>query len=216
MTGPGLAHFTDRLQQGWLVGSLAFAGLAAVACHGEEAFRRPDPDLNRMLEVPRYDIYEESHFFQDRMTMRRPPEGTVPFDAEVHDPQYLTGVANGYFVTTLPVRPSRALLSRGRDRFERFCGACHGKAGYGNPMVTRNMQRPPPSLHQARLRQLPPGRLFHIVTHGYGFMPSYAAKLDVVDRWAVIAYVKVLQRSQYAPLAELPADLRGRALGRLP
>lgn len=191
------------------------AVLALWGCRAESAFREPDPDLNRMLEVPRYDSYEEGDFFPDRMVLRHPPAGAVPYDAETGDAAYLEGIEAGAFVGTFPLRLSRDLILRGQSRFEQTCAACHGVSGYGNPMVTKHMQRPAPSLHQPRLRGLPPGKLYYIVSHGYGLMPSYAAHLNVHDRWAVVAYVKALQRSQNAQIAALPSELRQQAERRL-
>ncbi len=187
-----------------------------VGCRTKTAFRKPDLDLNRMLEVPRYDIYEESAFFEDKMTMRRPPEGTVPRSAETGDPAYLRGMKAGAFLGTFPIELTENLIERGRGRFERTCSACHGMSGRGNAMVTRFMQRPAPSLHEPRIRELPPGKVFFIISNGYGFMPDYATHLSVQDRWAVVAYVKVLERSQYAPIASLPDALRRELARRLP
>jgi mono/diheme cytochrome c family protein len=184
-------------------------------CNNQAAFRQPDPDLNRMLEVPRYDAYEESGFFEDGMTMRQPPEGSLPFRAESTNPAYLRGQDAGRFTTSFPLPLDENLLAEGRAHFEQICSACHGRSGYGNDAVTRHMQRPAPSLHLERIRELPPGKVFSIISRGYGLMPDYAAQLAVRDRWAVVAYVKVLERSQYAPVSSLTHELREEASRRL-
>jgi len=196
----------------WLL--IACAGLA-LACRTRTALRRPDPDLNRMLEVPRYDVYEESRFFEDRMTMRLPPDGTVPRNAETGTPEYLYGERGGAFVTSFPFELTEPVIRHGRSHFERICSACHGMDGYGNDMVTKHMQRPAPSLHLERIRALPPGKVFSIISNGYGLMPDYAAQLAVRDRWAVVTYVKALERSQYLPLASLPDEARHAIVRRL-
>ncbi len=196
----------------WLAG----CAVVALGCRTRTAFRQPDPELNRMLEVPRYDAYEESSFFDDRMTMRSPPKGTVAYAAETGSPVYLHGEQNGAFASTFPFELTQSLIERGRSRFERICSACHGMSGYGNDMVTKHMQRPAPSLHLQRIRDLPPGKVFSIISNGYGLMPDYAAQLVIHDRWAVVAYVKALELSQYAAVATLPEDLRAELERRLP
>jgi len=201
---------------GFAKAMLLTASLCGLGCRAKSALHEPDPELNRMLRVPRYDIYEESTFFQDRMTMRKPPDGTVPFGASGHAPAFLHGVDNGAFVTRFPLPLTEPLVDRGRSRFERTCSACHGMNGDGNEMVTRMMARPAPSLHLPRIRELPPGKVFYIVSNGYGLMPDYATQLGVEDRWAVVAYVKVLERSRYAPIAALPNGLRQELERRLP
>jgi mono/diheme cytochrome c family protein len=119
---------------------------------------------------------------------------------------------------TIPWRSSpRAVLERGRDRFEIFCGVCHGIAGDGVSEVAENMSlRPPPSLVSDPIASYPPGRVFAIIELGYGLMPSYADRLTVADRWAVAAYVGALQLSQRSVLAELPSFLQEEAKRWLP
>lgn len=204
-----------RRQHGWGRRAALVLCLLPLACRVDTAFHEPDPGLNRMLEVPRYDIYEESQFFDDHMTMRRPPEGTITYAPDVLDPVYLRGQRAGVFTSTFPLELTQALIERGRGRYSRICAACHGVDGYGNEMVIQHMQRPAPVLHQERLRELTPGKLFFIISNGYGYMPAYATKLDVQDRWAVVAYVKALQRSQYAVVTALPPRLRKEVEARL-
>ncbi len=198
------------------VGVLLISSGLLLACRAKSAFRKPDPELNRMLEVPRYDIYEAGPFFDNGMTMREPPRGTVSYRSRHAAPDgFWSGKAHGGFLTEFPIDIDAATIERGRGRYERTCAACHGMSGYGNTAVTRHMQRPAPSLHEKRLRELLPGKVFTIVSNGYGFMPDYAAKLSTEDRWAVVAYVKVLELSQYAPIAELPEQLRQKLERRL-
>jgi mono/diheme cytochrome c family protein len=166
-----------------------------------------------MLEVPRYDVYEASTFFADGMTMREPPKGTIPYGRVPRDPATVTGKRDGEFVTSFPIDLSDAVLGRGRSKFEQICAACHGIDGSGNEMVSRHMRRPPPPLYSPRVVELPVGEVFWIVSRGYGLMPAYAAQLDILDRWAVVAYVSALQRSRNAVLDFIPDDIR-RKLAR--
>ncbi len=179
--------------------ALAFT-FALAGCREQQAFVEPEPGLERMQEQPRYDPFGQSTFFRDGMAMRRPPEGTVPVDLGADD----AGTGD-----RIPIRVDRALLERGRARFDVFCAACHGIGGNGESVVAENMRvRRPPSLLDERIRALPFGRLYQIVRGGYGLMPSYAAQLSVEDRWATVAYVRALQISRHSQVRSLPPDVR--------
>jgi mono/diheme cytochrome c family protein len=177
------------------------AGAAAAGCDNRQAFHRPDPGWERMMTQEKVVPYAEP--------MRRPPAGTVVFGDEGRGAAVETGETAGAWVESVPVPMSDDDVRRGRARFETYCAACHGALGDGKSAVAAEMLlRRPPSLHEARIRGLAPGRLFSVVSKGYGLMPSYAAQLDVDDRWRVIAYVQVLQLSQHVDVATLPeADL---------
>ena len=170
-------------------------------------------DLERMLDQKRYDPYEPSEHFDDGMVMRRPPVGTVPRSRVIAPPALTRGVQDGEPVVQIPVEVTPALLERGRNRYDIFCSPCHGVLGYSNTRVAANMTlRPPPSLHEPRIRDYPPGRIYRVIGEGYGLMRSYAAELPIIDRWAVVAYVQALQLSQNARLDELPAELQKEAI----
>ncbi|PYU03755.1 MAG: quinol:cytochrome C oxidoreductase, partial [Acidobacteria bacterium] len=89
-----------------------------------------------------------------------------------------------------------------------FCSPCHGLQGDGNGMIADRGFRHPPTYHQDRLRQVPVGHFYDVITNGFGAMPDYAAQIPPRDRWAIIAYVRALQYSRHAPAADLPAELR--------
>lgn len=191
--------------------------LSVVGCRTEEIWKRPQPSFERMLEQPRYDAYESSTFFEDGMAMRRPPEGALPYRPTPLDPRLETGrEADASFVAEVPLGLSVAFLQRGRQAFRRSCAACHGALGDGDTVVAEHMARKPPSLHERRIREKPVGELFAVASEGFGLMPSLESQLDVRERWAVVAYVRALQRSQHAPLAELPADVRSELRRRAP
>ena len=170
-------------------------------------------DLERMLDQHKAEPYEASSFFEDGQSMRRPPAGTVPVTRLTGPPELVRGrTASGEYVNTIPLPLDGALLARGEDRFRIFCRTCHGPLGDGQSQVAENMKlRKPPSLHEPRLRELADGRLYRVVSEGYGLMPSYEESLTVRDRWAVVAFVRALQLSQSVPLAELPQPLREEA-----
>jgi mono/diheme cytochrome c family protein len=169
-------------------------------------------DLERMLDQHKAEAYDQSPFFEDGRSMRRPPAGTVPVTRLTGAPELVTGSVDGRYVTTIPVSLDAALLARGEDRFRIFCRTCHGPLGDGESEVAENMKlRKPPSLHEPRLRELSPGHLFRIIGEGYGLMPAYADELPYRDRWAVVAFVRALQLSQNVALVELPQNLREEA-----
>lgn len=149
-----------------------------------------DRALQRMSEQPRYDVYEGSRFFRNRMAMQLPPDGTVPRDA-VLDPGVATGrTPAGGYLAQVPVPVTAELMRLGRSRFQIYCAVCHGAAGDGQSVVASNMteRRPPPLRGTAS--SLSPGFLYEVIRNGLGRMPSYAAQLPVQQRWAVVAYVR--------------------------
>jgi mono/diheme cytochrome c family protein len=106
-----------------------------------------------------------------------------------------------------PARPppvTMALLQRGQQRYRIDCTPCHSELGDGNGMVVQRGFPPPPSFHIDRLRQAPPQHFYDVITNGYGVMYSFAARITPADRWAIVAYVKALQRSQDARPDDLP------------
>lgn len=174
--------------------------LLAVGCGSEQpgVFER----LERMIDQPRAEAYAPSRVFADGKVMQTPPDGTVPRNAAE------IGTA------TMDTRPTMAMLQRGRDRFEILCATCHGVRGDGQTPVAAAMEvRRPPSLHSQRVRDLSAKRVYEVITLGYGLMPSYAAQLDPADRRAVVAYVRALQLSQSARVADLPDEMRRELAG---
>jgi mono/diheme cytochrome c family protein len=110
---------------------------------------------------------------------------------------------------TPPVTP--ALLARGRQRFDIYCAPCHGRVGDGEGMIVERGFPKPPSYHIDRLRQTPSQHFYDVISNGYGAMYSYAARVEPADRWAIVAYIRALQASQDATLADVPENAR-RAL----
>jgi len=114
------------------------------------------------------------------------------------------------YATEFPYLVDEAMLARGRERFNIFCAACHGRAGYGDGKIVERGYLKAPSYHDKRLRDMPVGRFFEVITRGYGGMPDYADLIPAVDRWAIIAYIRVLQYSQNVPAADLSDADRAR------
>jgi mono/diheme cytochrome c family protein len=162
-----------------------------------------------MHDAPRYEPYEKSDFFADGRSARPLVAGTVARGHLREDTPAATGKMGDLFVATAPVPVTVELLRRGQERYGIYCSPCHGLTGAGDGMVVRRGFRRPTSFHDPRLRAQPDGYIFDVVTKGFGAMPDYAAQVPVSDRWAVVAYIRALQLSQNATVADVPADRRG-------
>jgi mono/diheme cytochrome c family protein len=165
-----------------------------------------------MRDQPRSDPLEASDFFSDGVASRSPVPGTVARGQLKADPQLETGLVDGKLATAFPYPVTAEMIVRGRERYGIFCTPCHGQLGDGQGMVVRRGFKQPSSFHVDRLRGAPPGYLFDVMTNGFGVMSSYASQVPVADRWAIAAYIRALQRSQYATLADVPATERERLL----
>jgi hypothetical protein len=164
----------------------------------------------QMSDQPRYEPLERSSFFSDGRSARRPVAGTVARGSLREDALLHTGAEGGKTSGRLPFPATRELLERGRERYGIHCAVCHGEAGYGDGMIVRRGFPTPPSFHDARLREAPVGHYFQVATEGFGAMMPYAARVSVRDRWAIAAYIRALQRSQYAALADVEPSERRR------
>jgi mono/diheme cytochrome c family protein len=190
-----------------LSGLVLAGALASSGCLDEDL-------LNPMAaRQPRVNNYGESDFYSDGLAMREPPQGTVPRERVVLNPELAHGKTTGpggdVYATTFPLKVDRPLLALGKKRFDITCATCHGPIGDGDSIVAHQMSlRPPPSLHNYVDR--PVGYFYEVITHGFGMMASYAGELSVRERWAVVAYVRALQLSQATPLDQAPPEARAK------
>jgi mono/diheme cytochrome c family protein len=163
--------------------------------------------------------------FQDGRADRLPVQGTVARGGLRHDDLRYTGFEGGKLATRMPAtivvdgetlsttdpRDLERIIRRGKERFQIFCQHCHGALGDGKGMIAQRglaLRRQPGDYHTDRLRQMPIGHFYDVITNGYGVMFSYASRVDPDDRWAISSYVRALQLSRYFPVASLPpADL---------
>ena len=191
-----------------------------------------------MYDQPKLEPLERFDFFADRRSMRPQPPGTIARGRLMEDRHLYTGfaeprrqpielfpvseealertlarLAGPPLAETFPFPITREHLARGRERFEIFCAPCHGLAGYGDGMVVRRGFRRPPSYHIERLRQAPVGHFFDVISRGFGAMGDFADRIPPEDRWAVVAYLRALQLSQWARLEKIPEGIPpGRAV----
>jgi hypothetical protein len=158
-----------------------------------------------MANQPKNRPLSPSDFFDDGRSERPLVENTVAHGSIADDELFVPKDSNNF-----PLPVNRELLERGEERYKIFCTPCHGLQGDGNGMIAMRGMKHPPTFHQDRLRQAPNGYFYDNITNGFGAMYGYSAQILPRDRWAIIAYVRVLQLSRNAKVADLPASLRGQ------
>jgi mono/diheme cytochrome c family protein len=163
-----------------------------------------------MHDQPKFKPYAKNGFFADQRSARPLIEGTVARGHLNDDALLATGKVEGQPATVFPFEITPAVMARGRERYDIFCAPCHSRTGAGDGMIVRRGYRKPPTFHEDRLRQAAPGYVFDVISRGFGAMPDYAGQIPVADRWAIVAYLKALQRSQQATLDDVPPAERAR------
>ncbi len=172
-----------------------------------------------MHNQPKFIPLRSNDFFPDQRSERNPVRGTVPrldnalLDAEQLDPAsyYLSGKHGVTYGNELPFPLTRQVLERGQERYNIYCSPCHARVGDGNGMIVQRGFKHPPSFHAPRLRNAPLGYFYEVMSNGLGAMPDYAAQVKPDDRWSIAAYIRALQLSQDASVA----DVAPEALNRL-
>ena len=148
-----------------------------------------------------------SDFFSDGRSARPLVENTVARGSVLEDEMTISKESNAF-----PLPLNQELLERGENRYKIFCSPCHGLQGDGNGMVAMRGMKHPPSYHQDRLRQVPNGYIYDVITNGFGAMFGYSAQIAPRDRWAIVAYVRALQLSRNVKISDLPPDVREKVL----
>ncbi len=164
-----------------------------------------------MHDQPKYIPLRPSDFFADGRSARPLSEGTVArgyLDANVL--LYTGKGPDGKPSNEFPMPVTKELLLRGQQRFNIYCSPCHDRLGTGLGMVVLRGMRRPPSYQIERLRAEPVGYFYDVITNGFGSMQDYSAQIQPRDRWAIVAYIRVLQRSQNATLADVPPEERAK------
>lgn len=150
---------------------------------------------NEMFDMEYGEPLEQSNFFPDKRMSRTLVPGTVARGHLREDSLYYFGREAGADATVFPMEIDEAALRRGKERYNVFCSPCHGRTGRGDGMIVQRGMKQPPSFHDQRLKDAPPGYFFNVITNGFGVMYPYGSRVDEVDRWKIIAYVRALQRS---------------------
>jgi len=174
------------------------------------------PDMDRQA---RFMPQAENAFFDDRRDDRPVPENTVARgderqrpkvfspdfeDKTVGNPELARGRReNGDYVEEIPIKVNHQLMQLGKEKYEVFCQVCHGASGNGNG-VTQNYGVLAGSYHNDRIRDMPDGQLYDVIENGKGLMYGYGDRLTAKESWAIVLYVRALQRSQNASAKDLP------------
>jgi mono/diheme cytochrome c family protein len=167
------------------------------------------PDMDRQ---PKLRPQTDSAFlgWTNGLSSRLPVEGTVARGADYEENEFTTGMQPGTtnFVEVMPVKVTESLMERGRQRFTIYCTPCHGQQGDGKGVTSKLGMAAPANLHDARIVQMTDGEIFNTITNGKNRMGAYGPNVDAADRWAIIAYVRALQRSWLSTLEDVPEFAR--------
>lgn len=180
----------------------------SAGCRGNKSSLPPVHPNPNMDQQEYFQPQEDNAWFPDKRAMRPPVAGTVAQGKlKADDHLYRGRGEDGRLVDSLPpgLELSDALLDRGAARYAIYCAPCHEQSGHGKGVIIqRGFAVPPPSYHDPRLTAMPLGYFFDVITHGKNTMRPYAAQIPVEDRWAIAAWVRVLQVSHRATVADVP------------
>jgi mono/diheme cytochrome c family protein len=178
---------------------------------GGSISRRPPievfPDMDRQ---PKLRPQTRNNFFPDQFSSQLPVPGTIargaPYEDSTANTGRITGTTN--FVGTIPVAVTEQLITRGRQRYQINCSPCHSAMGDGNGITKRLGMAVVGNLHDKRIVELPDGEIFNTISNGKNLMGAYGANISINDRWAIVAYVRALQRSRLADVNDMPEAQR--------
>ena len=193
---------------GWFLLCVLVVGVAGF--RGDKSRRPPIevfPDMDRQPKL-RPQTFNE--FFPNQLSSRVPVSGTIARGTFYEENEVNTGHIPGTtnFVETIPVPVTVTLLARGQQRYNINCAPCHGPAGDGKGITSKYGMVAMANFHDARLVKMSDGEIFNTITYGKNLMGAYGANVTIPDRWAIIAYVRAIQRSQLATLEDVPEPMR--------
>lgn len=193
------------------LGALALLAIVASAgCARGCTSSRPPIHLNPSMDnQPKVRAQSASTFFYNGAAMREPVPGTIAIGGLKEDGPFFTGKgADGQFIAAIPVSVDDNVVSRGRDRYRIYCQPCHDARGDGKGILFQRGNVPTASFHQEKVLKYTDGQIFDVITNGFGLMAGYRWPIPPADRWAIVAYVRVMQRERAArapAAAEAPA-----------
>ncbi len=209
--------------------------LAVFGFRGQKSTEPPLEVFPDMVRQPKVRAQAPLEFFADGRGPRLPVAGTVPIGYEMPKPEaiatpaapaaealgthsrvsfsagtdyYDTGKMGDRWGTGIPMEVTRELIARGQQRFNITCAMCHGASAAGNGITKQYGLATVVSLQDERIRKMSDGEIFNTITHGKNTMMAYGPNIIVADRWAIIAYLRALQRSQHAAIVDVPEDHR--------
>jgi mono/diheme cytochrome c family protein len=201
-----------------VLAALALVPFACIAAARGTLSPRPRiQPIRDMANQPRFKSQQTNPLFADGRAARLPVPGTVASGRLDEDEALVSGKAGAAWITAIPVPVTESLLKRGQERFGIYCAPCHGLAGYGDGIVAKRADRlqegtwvPPSSFHTDVVRGRTAGEIFDVIRHGIRTMPAYGPQIPVTDRWAIVGYLRALQRSQNARVEDVPAGVRSQ------
>ena len=158
-----------------------------------------------MHNQPKFYPQRGTSFFADQRSARPQVQNTVARNQLHANAYFYTGLVNGKEGDGMPLPVTPELLQRGQEKYNIFCTPCHSRVGNGAGMIVQRGYRPAGNFHTDRLRNAPLGHIYSVIANGYGSMPEYGSQVGEEDRWAIVAYVRALQLSQYAHAADVPS-----------
>ncbi len=185
---------------------LLLISILMMGCRGQQTENPPIAPQQNMQFQERFNAQQENPFFENNMSMRMPVEGTIARGKMRDNPTVYEGVDDeGNYVEENPMDVTKSFLYRGKERYDIFCQACHGGTGDGRGIIMTGQYGyvPAPTFHRSASYEMTDGEFYSAIANGIRSMPSYATQIPVEDRWAIVAYVRALQRSQNIPEAEL-------------
>jgi mono/diheme cytochrome c family protein len=194
------------IRHGLWIASLA---MMLAGCRGQPSKKQPVHLVPDMDWQQKFSPEEETALWEDGRTMRPLVEGTVAQGHLRDDEGFHQGmVGQNKYLAKAPITVDERVLRRGRERFNIYCSPCHDQTGAGQGMAVKRGYPLPVSLTSERVAGMPDGQIFWTITHGVRNMPAYRKQVPVEDRWAIVTWVRVLQRSQNAVVADVPDDKR--------
>lgn len=159
----------------------------------------------------KYKPQQESPLFGDHRASRKPVEGTVSQEGYVEDEGYALGIANGQYIGKNPLELNQTVLAHGQKKFNTYCSPCHDRTASGGGIVGKRAGAAfqPADLHKPEIKQKNDGEIFSTASDGRRTMMGYRNQTSNYDRWAIVAYVRALQRAKGATIDDVPENLRG-------
>lgn len=196
----------------WRKATLAAAsGLFLAGCSNFPSRQPPTVVWPDMKFQEKYKPQTRSPFFSDGRVARRPVPETVALETYRENEPYSTGLnPDNTYVARNPEPLTKETLEHGQAKFNVYCQPCHDKTGSGRGIVPSKAIWVPGNLHDDRIVNFVDGEIYNVITHGRRSMPAYRFQIPEKDRWAIVAYVRALQRAWRGSKADVPADLQGK------
>ncbi len=198
------------MRRQFLPALLVLAALLIGGCQGAISDKPPVHINPNMDSQEKFRAQTANSFFADGRAMRKPVPGTVARGFLQEDPVWWTGRNEDGSWASFPNELTLEVMERGRERYDIYCSVCHGLAGDGKGIIMTGGYGfvPAPTFHSDLLRAREDGYFFDVASYGIRSMPGYGTQVPVADRWAIVAYIRALQRSQYAQASDVPENQR--------